>query len=169
MDGFLNFITNQLHEYAPFLKMSLETVDVYGVGIALAYVNNMTKHLVDENFSQDLKDLAFQMTNSNLSNRYTVEKSIQRFEEILKIHNITQKHKVNFKHNKLVKTKPVDKNIINAKTIMLAKDERNSDDVMENKINCPSDSEFDNITRKCHKKCPTGKIRNKTTRRCAKI
>ena len=169
MDGFLNFITNQLHEYAPFLKMSLETVDVYGVGIAIAYVNNMTKHLVDENFSQDLKDLAFQMTNSNLSNRYTVEKSIQRFEEILKIHNITQKHKVNFKHNKLVKTKPGDKNIINAKTIMLAKDERNSDDVMENKINCPSDSEFDNITRKCHKKCPTGKIRNKTTRRCAKI
>jgi serine/threonine protein kinase len=67
MDGFMNFMTTQLPEYKAFLQTSLETLDLYGVGIAIAYVNNMTKHLVDENFSKDLHDLAFQMTNSNLS------------------------------------------------------------------------------------------------------
>lgn len=65
------------------MKKSLETVDVYGVGISIAYVNHMTKHLVDENFAKDLEDLSFQMTNSDLSSRYTIEQSIQRFEEIL--------------------------------------------------------------------------------------
>jgi len=167
MDGFLNCITTQLNEYETFLKRSLETVDVYGVGIAIAYVNNMTKHLVDEDFSNDLGDLSFQMTNSNLSDRYTVEKSIQRFEEILKSHTITQKHNVNFKNNKLIKTKANKKNIkLNPNAIILSKYQRSSDEVFQDKMICTSDKEFDDVTKKCYKKCPEGKIRNKTTKRC---
>jgi serine/threonine protein kinase len=170
MDGFLNFMTTQLPEYKAFLQTSLETLDLYGVGIAIAYVNNMTRHLVDENFSKDLHDLAFQMTNSNMSNRYTTEQSIHRFEEILKAHNITQKHKVNFKNNKLVKAKKGDKSgdkqNLNPNAIMLSKYERSSDEIIHNEMKCPDGNEFDNTTRKCHKKCPKGKIRNKITRRC---
>lgn len=169
MDGFLNFMTTQIHEYKTFLKTSLETIDVYGVGIAIAYVNNMTHHLVDENFSKDLDDLVFQMTNSNLSNRYTIEQSIYRFEEILKTHNVAQKHKINFKNNKVVKAKYENKKMINVKTIILSKEERNSDEVSEKQVICSPGSEFDNATKKCHKKCPDGKIRNKLTRRCMKI
>jgi len=169
MDGFLNCITTQIHEYKTFLKSSLRTVDVYGTGIAIAYVNNMTKHLVHENFSKDLDELAFQMMNSNLSNRYTVEQSIQRFEEILKIHNITKKHNVSFEHNKLIKRKTENKKKINVKTIFLSKEERSSDEVVQKQMACSLGNEFDNITKKCHKKCPKGKIRNNITKRCVKI
>jgi serine/threonine protein kinase len=165
MNGFLNCITTQLHDYKSFLKSSLRTVDVYGTGIAIGYVNNMTKHLVDENFSKDLDELAFQMMNSNLSNRYTVEQSIQRFEEILKSH-ITQKHNVSFEHNKLIKRKTENKKKVNVKTIILSKYERSSDDILEIANKCPDNSDFDNTTKKCYKKCPKNKIRNKTTKRC---
>ena len=169
MDGFRNLITNEIKNYSHFLQSSLETVDVYGTGIAIAYVNNMTKHLVDEKMTNDLNELVFQMTTPVLSQRYTIEECIQRFEEILKIHTITQKHKVGFKNNKLVKTKSDNKKMINANTIILSKRERSSDEVNHDNINCPSGSEFDNATKKCHKKCPKGKIRNNTTRRCVKL
>jgi hypothetical protein len=107
--------------------------------------------------------------NSNLSNRYTVEQSIQRFEEILKLHNITQKHNVSFEHNKLVKRKTENKKKVNVKTIILSKEERSSDEVIQKQMACSLGNEFDNITKKCHKKCPKGKIRNNITKRCVKI
>jgi len=170
MDGFLNCITTELQEYTTFLKKSLETVDVYGVGISIAYMINMTKHLVDKNFANDLEQLSFQMTNSDLSSRYTIDQSIQRFEEILNLHNITQKHKVHFENNKLVKIKAknMKKKILNPSTIILSKHERSSDEVVQHKPVCEYGNKFDNITKKCYKKCPEGKIRNKITRRCVK-
>jgi hypothetical protein len=170
MDGFLNCITTELQEYTTFLKKSLETVDVYGVGISIAYMINMTKHLVDKNFANDLEQLSFQMTNSDLSSRYTIDQSIQRFEEILNLHNITQKHKVHFENNKLVKIKAknMKKKILNPSTIILSKHERSSDEVVQHKTVCEYGNKFDNITKKCYKKCPEGKIRNKITRRCVK-
>ena len=169
MDGFLNLIINEIKNYNHFLRSSLETVDVYGTGIAIAYVNNMTKHLLDEKMTNDLNELVFYMTTPVLSQRYTIEQCIQRFEEILKIHNITQKHKIGFKNNKLVKTKSDNKKMINANTIILSKRERSSGEVNHGNINCPSGSEFDNTTKKCYKKCPKGKIRSNTTRRCVKL
>jgi serine/threonine protein kinase len=167
MDGFLNCLTTQFNHYKPFLKKSLESVDVYGVGISIAYVNNMTKHLLDENFSRDLDDLAFNMMDANLSNRYTIEQSIQRFEEIVESHNIGKKHHIRFKNNKLVKTKISNKKNINLNlnSIILSKDQRSSDEVDQNKI-CGQNSEFDDDTKKCYKKCPRGKIRNNVTKRC---
>jgi len=167
MDGFLNFITTEMKNYGHFLQSSLETVDVYGTGIAIAYVNNMTKHLINEKMSNDLNDLVFQMTNPLLSQRYTIKQCIHRFEEILKTHTITQKHKLSFKKNKLITQPKISRNVqnIDAKTIILSKVERSSNEVVDPR-KCDSTSEFDNATKKCYKKCSPGKIRSKKTRRC---
>jgi len=167
MDGFLNFITTEMKNHSLFLQSSLETVDVYGTGISIAYVNNMTKHLINEKMANDLNDLVFHMTNPLLSQRYTIKQCIQRFEEILKIHTITQKHKISFKNNKVIKAKSDNKKMINVNSIILSKRERSSNEVRRD--NCPSGNEFDNATKKCHKKCPKGKIHSNTTRRCIKI
>jgi hypothetical protein len=91
-----------MKDYDAFIKSSLNTTDVYGTGIAIAYMNNQTYHLVDENFSKELRELAFQMTNPMLSERYTIDKTIESFENILTKY-ITETHRVQFKKHKIVK------------------------------------------------------------------
>ena len=157
MEGFLFFLKSEIKDYNHFLQSSLETIDVYGTGIAIAYVNNMTKHLTEKKFSEDLSDLAFQMTNPILQQRYTIEQTIMKFEEI--IHNIAKKHNKQFNNNKLI-TEYIKQN---STSIILSKKERKSENVLENNENeCKT-------TKKCYKKCPPGKIRSKKTRRCITI
>jgi serine/threonine protein kinase len=102
MDGYLNFLDKELLDYDSFLKSSLETMDVFGTGIAIAYVNNQTSHLVDENFSKELRELAFHMTNPVLSNRYSINRAIESYENILTTY-ITEKHDVSVKNHKITK------------------------------------------------------------------
>jgi serine/threonine protein kinase len=157
MEGFSFFLKNEVKDYNQFLKSSLETVDVYGTGIAIAYVNNMTKHLTEKKFSEDLRDLAFQMTNPILQHRYTIDQAIMRFEEI--INNTAKKHKKKFNNNKLI-TELMKQN---ETSIVLSKKERKSENVIENSYNeCKN-------TKKCYKKCAPGKIRSKKTRKCIAI
>lgn len=101
LEGYLHFLQTEMKDYDSFVKSSLNTTDVYGTGIAIAYVNNQTYHLVDENFSKELRELAFQMTTPVLSERYTIDKTIESFENILTKY-ITETHGVQFKKNKLV-------------------------------------------------------------------
>ena len=157
MEGFLYFLKSELKDYNIFLKSSLETVDVYGTGIAMAYVNNMTKNLVDEKFSNDLNDLIFHMTTPILSQRYTIEHTIMKFEEIT--NNIAKKHNKQFNNNKLV----IEAIKQNTSAIILSKKERKSENVLEK-----NDAECKN-TKKCYKKCAPGKIRSKKTRKCITV
>lgn len=155
MEGFSFFLKSELckggKDYNDFLQSSFATVDTYGTGIAIAYVNNATKHLTEEKFAEDLSDLVFQMTNPILSQRYTIEQSIMKFEEI--INDIAKKHNVVFDNNK---KEPIKQ----PSSIILSKKERKSENVLESAV-CN--------TKKCYRKCGPGKIRNKKTRRCIKV
>jgi serine/threonine protein kinase len=102
LEGYLNFLQTEMTDYNRLLKSSLETIDVYGTGIAIAYVNNQTNHLVDANFSKELRELSFQMTTPVLSERLTISRAIDAFENILNKY-ITEKNGVQFKKHKLVK------------------------------------------------------------------
>lgn len=103
LEGYLKFLQTEMKDYNKFLKSSLDTIDLYGTGIAIAYVNNQTNHLVDANFSKELRELSFQMTAPILSERLTISRAIESFENILTTH-ITEKNGVQFKKHKLVKT-----------------------------------------------------------------
>lgn len=101
-ESYILFLKTEMSDYNSFLTSSLNTIDVYGTGIAVAYMNNQTRHLIDENFSKELRELAFHMTNPLLSKRYTIDETITSFENILTKY-ITEKHGVKFKKHKLVK------------------------------------------------------------------
>ena len=102
LEDYIKFLQNEMNNYDKLLKSSLDTMDVYGTGIAIAYVNNHTQHLIDENFAKELRELSFQMTTPILSERLSVSKAIDIFENILNKH-ITEKQGVKFKKHKLVK------------------------------------------------------------------
>jgi serine/threonine protein kinase len=102
LEGYLKFLQTELKDYDSFLKASLDTIDVYGTGIAIAYVNNHTQHLVDENFAKELRELSFKMTTPVLSERLTISRVIDAFENILNKY-ITEKRGVQFKKHKVVK------------------------------------------------------------------
>ena len=73
-----------LEEYDIFLKKSVETVDVYGLGMALQYVLSYSAHLIPPEMTKKLEHCFYKMTCANLFERYTCFEAIYDFENILK-------------------------------------------------------------------------------------
>lgn len=69
--------------YDSFLKRSVATIDVYGLGLALLMVLNNLKHLMDKNIYRMMYDCFFHMCTASLKNRYTADQAISVYENIL--------------------------------------------------------------------------------------
>ena len=75
-----------LDEYDIFLKRSIESIDVYGLGISLQYVLLCCKHLMKPETVKVMEECFFKMTCANLFERYDCSESIAHFESILSNH-----------------------------------------------------------------------------------
>jgi serine/threonine protein kinase len=72
------------HSYSTFLNKTWNTIDIYGLGIALIYVLNNTRSLIDENVSQELHSLFMDMLHLNVFRRIEPLEAQQKFENITK-------------------------------------------------------------------------------------
>ncbi len=90
MNDYKNMLLKEIvpDNYEKFLNKSLETMDLYGLGIAFFLVVNACKHLLPKELIYDLKNLCYYMTCFDLNKRYDTETAIYKYEEILNKYKI---------------------------------------------------------------------------------
>jgi serine/threonine protein kinase len=69
--------------YNEFLKKSVDTIDLYGVGITFYLLLNSMKHLLDKSVIIKLEELCYHMITPDLFNRYSIETSMKKYKEII--------------------------------------------------------------------------------------
>jgi serine/threonine protein kinase len=69
--------------YDTFLDKSLETIDLFGVGITFQYMLCHSKEYFDSRKFKALEDCFFNMMRPNVIYRYTVERAIEEFDKIM--------------------------------------------------------------------------------------
>lgn len=74
--------------YDNFVNKSLETFDLYGLGISLFLLVNSCRHLFKKTFIKKLTTLCYYITTPNLTKRYDIQSALKKYEEILEKHNI---------------------------------------------------------------------------------
>uniref|UniRef100_A0A6C0KKI3 Protein kinase domain-containing protein n=1 Tax=viral metagenome TaxID=1070528 RepID=A0A6C0KKI3_9ZZZZ len=175
-----NLVEIKVEHYDAFLKKSLNTFDGYGTAISIAVVLGLTRKFVPNSFAKDLDDLVWNMTNPLVSQRFTFEQSMQRYEEILLAHVLTQRN-MHFENHNLVSNSPIPQTIaksiesIKPDEIMLATDKRSSEtskplrfDLAVQDLKCKSGYEINPKTRRCRKICGAGYTRHVKTGKCVK-
>ena len=92
-----------------YLDKSIDTTDSYGVGLALLYILNRSRHLIDSRFDDNLKNLCNKL-NALFSNmisplayeRYDVNKLIAEYNNIITESGFLEKHKKHYDENFLL-------------------------------------------------------------------
>lgn len=87
LDEYKTFIQDDIQNipYRDFLEMSINTFDVFGLGIALFFVLNKTRvyNILSADTDKLLFNLFFNMTRPRLHLRYTIEVACKIFKVIL--------------------------------------------------------------------------------------
>ena len=86
LEDFKNMIIYELvpDNYLNFLKKSVETIDVFGLGMAFQYVLNYCRDFISENAYSEFEDCFYNMMTPSVLNRYSAEYAIQKMQSILK-------------------------------------------------------------------------------------
>lgn len=97
MEDFYNLLMYTIipHGYNEFVKKSLKTIDVYGLGFSIIYVlNNVSSHMTNEDFIRQLRELGYKMTTPDLRKRIALEDALNEYMTILKNSGFIEKHGV---------------------------------------------------------------------------
>ena len=76
-----HMLLKSLHanNYMRFVERSIQTVDVYGLGLSMKYMLNHTKRFLSKEVVKNLDDCFAYMTTADLSNRYTITEAETAF------------------------------------------------------------------------------------------
>jgi serine/threonine protein kinase len=153
--------------YDLFLNNSIDTLDIYGTGIALLYFYDIASKFFSTSLKNDLYDLFYQMVRPNFNKRIKIDKLIEDYETILENHDILKKYNKKFVNNVLVSglsiPKYIENNIqkIHGNEIKLSKKEMIIKTLNPIIVECPPNKEYNPYTKRCVKKCEKGKSRDK--------
>jgi len=171
---FYNFIMKiGTISHAEFIDISSKTIDLYGIGIALAYAYSATHSYLSTEMQSHLEDFIYSLTTPNVFTRLTPEQAAVQYENILDESGFLSKYKTNA--NKVDETLPTsvrDK----IRSIKLDNIEVSPEDI-ERIINqplhtnakiCPQGKEMNPKTGRCNNVCKNGYVRN-TSFKCVKL
>lgn len=94
-----------------FYNKSLDTIDSYGLGMALCFCIHKLKKFIDNNLFSQLLGLCNTMTNWNVNNRLSCSELLNSYQNILSYNNILNKHNLKIDSNKIVKTRTTEKDV----------------------------------------------------------
>jgi serine/threonine protein kinase len=182
---YYNMLLHQTTEnnYDAFLDKSLNTFDIYGVGIAfmLVFVNSV--HLTVELLINEFTDLFYYMVCPDLDKRINIETLLTRYELALKNSGILHKYNIHFENHELIEGPEVPEEIKNTlvgltKEKMSISQEEKERVVLTQIKACPEGKVLNPKTNRCIKMktrkiksvrtCPEGKVLNTKTNRCVK-
>ena len=150
--------------YEQFVSKSIDTVDTYGLGIALMFLLHRSKHLLDNDFFRKLGDLCMNMLHPRIFLRATSEQLLATYEDILTSSGLLEKH------NKHIENHLIANNVTDE--MKVAAEIANSTDMLsiprmaaataatEIVRECPAGKEFNPLTKRCVNLCKPGYVRN---------
>jgi serine/threonine protein kinase len=113
MSGFYQTLVIEMtmKNYQMFIKKSITSIDVYGLGITLLYILKNTKRLVKEQLYTDLHNLGLNMVNADLVKRVTADDALSQYETILTENGLMSKYNISFANHKIVHGESIPKSI----------------------------------------------------------
>ena len=90
------------HNRKTHLNNSINTRDSYGVGIALLYILNRSRHLIDLFFGYGLNALFINMVSPLVAERHDVDTLIAEYKTIITESGLLEKHKKHYDENFLL-------------------------------------------------------------------
>jgi serine/threonine protein kinase len=154
--------------YDRFIDKSIDSVDTYGLGIALMFVLQRSKHLLSPDFFKKLGNLfTVYMLNRNVFLRSTPEQLLAQYEDLLTNSGLLEKHNKHIENHLIANGVSTEMKVAEAidnstAVVPLAVTEN-----IEIVRDCPSGKEFNPLTKRCVKVCESGKVRNPNFR-CVK-
>lgn len=160
------------NNYDDFLHKSINTIDSFGVGIALVSVLSMCVKFMEPAFANELNDLFAFMLCSHLPSRYEPVEALHRYEELISKYGFLEKHNKYYENHiiKDGKAKPdnIEKLVSTLDTAKLNLSVEETKDLSDRPpMICPPEKEPHPFQRRCIPKCKNGKIRN-INARCVK-
>ena len=161
--SFENVIEFEKDEYDKFINKSTDTIDSYGLGIALMYVLNRSKHLLPDELVKKLRDFFINdMLNPKVFIRLTPDQLLANYEDILINSGFLEKHKLSLENHLIEKKLSKRAKIVNKLKIsgFLMKPPGFSSTQIEIVRDCPDGKEFNPLTKRCIKVCKSRYVRN---------
>lgn len=150
-------------EYNQFLNKSIDTVDSYGLGIALMYMLKQSKHLLDRDFSIRAFLLFKNMVHPYVYSRYDTDVLMNEYEDLLSEQGLLKTHNMRFDNHRLVEGTELPTvlektiNRIVKDTSKVSKADLHTISVNDEPIRkCPEGKEYKRATKRCVKTCKIG-------------
>ena len=83
ISDFRETVMNQMKSYEDFVKSSITSIDIYGLGMSLQYILSYTQRFMDRELVTSLENCFYRMTTANMEKRYSTEESMSVFETAL--------------------------------------------------------------------------------------
>jgi len=82
-------------KYDEFMKISIKTIDSYGLGFSLIYIiNQLETNMENREFITKIKSLGYKMTTPDIRKRMGIEDALHEYEGILESSGILQNHRM---------------------------------------------------------------------------
>ena len=173
MSDFLDFVLEiKENNYDDFLNKSINTIDTYGVGIALVIVLSKCAKFMEPALIDELNDIFAFMMCSHLPSRTEPAEALHKYEEVMSRFGLLEKHNKYYENHIIKEGKAkldgIEKLVskVDSINLFLSPDEINSLSDRPPMI-CPDNEEQHPVERRCVKKCKEGNVRNKKFR-CVK-
>jgi len=152
--------------YDRFVSKSIDTVDTYGLGIALMFLLHRSRHLLSDDFYKKLGDICMNMLHPRIFLRATSEQLLAKYEEILTSSGLLEKHNKHIENhliaNNVSDEMKVAAEIANstARLSIPHMDASTAAAATEIVRECPVGKEFNPLTKRCVNICKPGYVRN---------
>jgi len=173
INDFKDLLDELKHEtYEHMLNLSLNTIDVYGVGIGFITVLIHTAKFINRELQMDLSELFTRMVTNYLPYRYVSNEALREYENIISKHGLLKKHSKSYENHIIIEDKPkkdkINKllNKLDKIDFVLTESDREFLS-MQPVLNCPNKKEYNPYSKRCVSKCKDNKIRNENFR-CVK-
>ena len=153
--------------YDRFIDKSIDTVDSYGLGIALIFLLQRSKHLLSDEFYRNLTDIIVDMLSPGVFLRSTPEQLLAKYEDVLTTSGLLEKHNKHIENHliadKVSAEMKVAAEIADSTAPAVVIDPAVADVAMHNTEivrDCPVGKEFNPLTKRCVNVCKTGQVRD---------
>jgi serine/threonine protein kinase len=167
VDAFKNVLEFEATDeaYDRFIDKSIDTVDSYGLGIALMFVLHRSRHLLADDVYKKLGSLfGMDMLHPRLFLRSTPDQLLAQYEDILTTSGLLEKHNKHIDNHLIANRVSAEMKVAEAiaeSTAAVVIDPtaalvHNTEIVRD----CPVGKEFNPLTKRCVAVCPQGLVRN---------
>ena len=149
--------------YNRFIDKSIDSVDTYGLGIALMFVLHRSKHLLSDEFYKNVMNIGVNMLEGRVFLRSTPEQLLAQYEDLLTTSGMLAKHNKHIENHLIANGVSTEMKVaaaIDDSSFMIVIPPAAENENIEIVRDCPVGKEFNPLTKRCVKVCAPGKVRN---------